>query len=116
MFHVTPLGLVIVTWGGWLYVALFLFLYAALIMVGFGFILQALDNTKKAKARRARELPAEARAKIGELALQVADSTARERVLRSQNARMRAQLAEENNHGRNWRSGTEALLHEAVPQ
>ena len=115
MFHVTPLGLIIVTWNGWLLIAAFLFAYAVFIMVGFGFVLGALDNTKKARARRTREMPAEARQKIGELALQVADGVARERILRLQNARMRAALAEECNHGRNWRGEAQAILKEEVP-
>jgi ABC-type multidrug transport system fused ATPase/permease subunit len=116
MFYLTPLGVVIVTWAGWLRIALFLLAYAVLIMIGFGFVLRALDNTRKAKMRRAREMPMEAREKIEELALQVADGLARERILRSQNGRLRAKLAEECNHGRNWRSEAQALLHEEVPQ
>jgi ABC-type multidrug transport system fused ATPase/permease subunit len=115
MFYLTPMGIVVLTWSGWAWIALFLFAYAVLIMLGFAMILRALDNTQKAKARRARELPAEARAKIGELALQVVEGAARERTLRSQNGRMRGQLAEESSHGRNWRADTQELLKEEVP-
>jgi hypothetical protein len=67
VFYLTPIGIVILTWGGWLRIALFLFTYAVLIMFSFAFILRAVENTKKARARRAREVPIEAQRKIDEL-------------------------------------------------
>lgn len=109
MFHVTPLGIVVVTWAGWAWLAVFGFAYAVLVMVGFALILRALDNTRQAKERRAREVPAEARARIGELSALVLDGQKRERALTAENARLRGLVDEESNHGRNWRARVHAV-------
>jgi len=112
MFYLTPLGVVIVTWGGWFRIALFLLVYAVLIMYGFALMLRRLDNTRKARERRSREMPAEARARIGELAAALVEEQKACKALRSENGRMLSFLAEESNHGRNWRSDVQAFLKE----
>jgi hypothetical protein len=89
MIHWTPLGLLIVTWHGLLWIALLFIIcgLAGALMVPF--VARAMDNTKRAKAERAAAMPEAAQRKIDEMYRLLAESGARETALSKENASFR---------------------------
>ena len=81
MLHITPLGIPIVTWAGMGWLALVFFLCGIAGALVVPFVVNALDNTRGARARKAAATPAEALRKIGELSTRLVDSEDRRKTL-----------------------------------
>ena len=75
---------------------------------------QLLDNTKRARARQRRMMPAQAQAHIDRLSRRLLEAHDRETLLRKENHELRRLVAAEANFGRNHRADVQATLKEVA--
>jgi ABC-type multidrug transport system fused ATPase/permease subunit len=109
MHYLTPIGIVIEQWPIWWADKGIQVLITLAFIIVWALLLRHLDNTPKAKARRAKEIPTETRAKIAELSQEVLEGIKRERVLREELAKRDGLLKEIANHNRNANADIQAL-------
>jgi len=101
MIYLTPLGIPILTWRAVGYLAGFFALISFLVPFVHALARYALDNTKRAQARRAAEIPELARRRMAALSQRALEAEDRARVLEAENAELRQLNAVRRNFDRN---------------
>jgi len=89
MIEFTPMGFLILTWKGFLWLAALFFIVGMLGALMIPFVVRALDNTKKARAKYAKMIPEEAQRTIDTLYRLNAEGAEREKDLDRQLASMK---------------------------
>ena len=101
MLYLTPQGIPILTWAGLGYIVAFLTVISFLVPIVHALARYALDNTKRAQARRAAEIPELARRRMAALSQRALEAEDRARVLEAENAELRQLNAVRRNFDRN---------------
>lgn len=110
MIYLTPMGVPILTWAGLGWLALLFFTCGIVGSLIVPFVVNALDNTKGARARRALAIPAEAQRVIDRLYRERDESRIGEAEAKKENAQLR-RLGQERIQGdRYWDSRARAVI------
>ena len=114
MVHITPLGLLIVTWKGIWILGAFCLVLGIIGSLVVPLFLHLLEHTKVAKARRAREYPAEAQRRIGELSARLVQEQDRSVKLEQENAELRRLNLERHQFNRDHDARVSAAMERKV--
>lgn len=114
MVHITPLGVPIVTWEGIRILGAFCLVLGIVGSLVVPLFLHLLDHTKAARARRAREYPAEARRRIGELSDRLLKAQEHAAGLEKENAELRGLSAERRQFNRDHDARVSAAMERKV--